>query len=112
MKWNPFSRKGETVSKEEHEHLEVAFNKMMSERDALRIECDRIVNTNHRQAYCIQQCAAILGPDFSATIDGLPQGVRHVVDELNALRTQAERRKAQARSNLKQFRDQKAVANG
>src|ERR1700740_3137895 len=57
------------------------------ERDAAYAERDHFAHANHRQAYCIQQCAAILGPNFSATVDGLPKGVRHVVDRLAAPET-------------------------
>lgn len=34
-------------------------------------------------AHCINQCAAHIGPDTSATIDGLPLAVKRVVDERN-----------------------------
>lgn len=43
----------------------------------------------HRQAYCIQQCAAHIGPETAATIDGLPKAVKRIVAELAAAKSRA-----------------------
>ena len=43
--------------------------------------------STHRQAFCMHQCAAHLGSDTAATIEGLPIAVEHVVKDRNALRT-------------------------
>ncbi|WP_308836057.1 hypothetical protein [Paraburkholderia sp. SARCC-3016] len=68
----------------------------LSEDDAARAEMiaerDAAVMSAHRQALCIQQCAAHIGPDTSATIDGLPLAVKRVMrerDEANAVMTDA-----------------------
>lgn len=54
----------------------------------------------HRQAFCIQQAAAAIGPDASATVEGLPKAVRHVVAHAEA----AERQRDEAREALRQAR--------
>jgi len=59
------------------------------ERAAFVAERDAAIMSTHRQALCIQQCAAHIGPDTSATIDGLPLAVKRVVQERNAARTAA-----------------------
>lgn len=41
----------------------------------------------HRQANCIHQCAAYIGPDTSATIEGLPKAVRHLAEKLTVMET-------------------------
>ena len=65
--------------------------KRTKERDeALERERNCAIAT-HRQAYCIQQCASIIGPDTSATIDGLPKAVKRVTEKLAALAEQNEK---------------------
>lgn len=59
-------------------NLETALAAMTNERDEL-------ATANHRQASCIHVTAANLGPDCSATVDGLPKAARHVVAERDAL---------------------------
>jgi len=50
----------------------------------LTAERDRLAEANHRQAACINYTVAELGPDSSATIEGLPKAARHVVATLRA----------------------------
>ena len=74
--------------KEECESLREQVEKLTKERDeALERERNCAIAT-HRQAYCIQQCASIIGPDTSATIDGLPKAVKRVTEKLAALAEQ------------------------
>jgi hypothetical protein len=54
------------------------------ERTALIAERDAAIMSTHRQALCIQQCAAHIGRETPATIDGLPLAVKRVVEELAA----------------------------
>ena len=71
--------------------LREQVEKLTKERDeALERERNCAIAT-HRQAYCIQQCASIIGPDTSATIDGLPKAVKRVTEKLAALAEQNER---------------------
>lgn len=51
----------------------------------LKSELARVLDANSRQASCIHQCAAVIGPDASATIDGLPRAVKHLVEQLQAI---------------------------
>ena len=77
--------------KEECESLREQVEKLTKERDeALERERNCAIAT-HRQAYCIQQCASIIGPDTSATIDGLPKAVKRVTEQLAALAEQNRR---------------------
>ena len=79
--------------KEECESLREQVEKLTKERDeALERERNCAIAT-HRKAYCIQQCASIIGPDTSATIDGLPKAVKRVTEKLAALAEQNERQK-------------------
>lgn len=57
---------------------------LLKEIEALKQERDSLVHANHSQAYCIQQCAAIIGPETSGTIDGLPKAVKHLVSRAEA----------------------------
>lgn len=50
----------------------------------------------HRQASCLHQCAALIGPDTVSTVAGLPKAVKHLV----ALAERAEAALAQAREAL------------
>jgi hypothetical protein len=59
------------------------------ERAALIAERDAAIMSTHRQAACIQQCAAHIGPDTSATIDGLPLAVKRLIEERDAARASA-----------------------
>lgn len=52
---------------------------------AVEAERDELATANHRQASCIHVTAANLGPDCSATVDGLPKAARHVAAERDAL---------------------------
>lgn len=52
---------------------------------AMTKERDELATANHRQASCIHVTAANLGPDCSATVDGLPKAARHVAAERDAL---------------------------
>ena len=77
--------------KDECEALREQVEKLTKELDeALERERNCAIAT-HRQAYCIQQCASIIGPDTSATIDGLPKAVKRVTEKLAALAEQNER---------------------
>ena len=60
------------------EAAETALAAMTKERDDL-------ANANYRQASCIHVAAANLGPNCSATVDGLPKAARHVAAERDAL---------------------------
>ncbi|HVM93422.1 MAG TPA: hypothetical protein VMT67_11455 [Terriglobales bacterium] len=55
------------------------------ESAALIAERDAAIMSTHRQALCIQQCAAHIGPDTSSTIEGLPRAVKRLVDDHAAL---------------------------
>lgn len=44
--------------------------------------------STHRQAICIQQCAAAIGPETSATINGLPNAVKALAEHNAALEAQ------------------------
>lgn len=50
--------------------------------DRLKEDLVRVLDANSRQAFCIQQCAASIGPDTVGTIDGLPRAVKHLVNQL------------------------------
>lgn len=79
--------------REEISTLREQVEKLTKERDeALERERNCAIAT-HRKAYCIQQCASIIGPDTSATIDGLPKAVKRVTEKLAALAEQNERQK-------------------
>lgn len=43
-------------------------------------DLNTLTDANHRQALCINFTASALGPDISATIDGLPKAARHVLN--------------------------------
>ena len=45
---------------------------------------------NHRQAACIHLTAQALGPDYSATIKGLPKAAKHVASLLSEVQAQAQ----------------------
>ena len=78
---------------QEIESLREQVEKLTKELDkALERERNCAIAT-HRQAYCIQQCASIIGPDTSATIDGLPKAVKRVTEKLAALAEQNEKMK-------------------
>ncbi len=75
-------------------NVEEQLAALTKERDeALDRERNCAIAT-HRQAYCIQQCASTIGPDTSATIDGLPKAVKRAVGELAALASQNEKMRA------------------
>jgi hypothetical protein len=57
----------------------IEIDKLIAERDAA-------IMSTHRQALCIHQCAAHIGPETPATIDGLPLAVRRVVLERDEAR--------------------------
>lgn len=97
-----FKKKEPMITLAEHERIVAGLNKQLTEQFDLS---SKFAAANHRQAYCIQQCAAILGPDFAATVDGLPNGVRHVVSELSRLKAARQRGNA----NLKQNRKREAA---
>lgn len=59
------------------------------ERAALIAERDAAIMSTHRQAICIQLCAAHIGPETSATIEGLPNAVKRLVKERDAVRATA-----------------------
>jgi hypothetical protein len=46
----------------------------------------QLAEANHRQARCLHETAAALGPDYSFTIDGLPKAAHHVAGQLAAAR--------------------------
>lgn len=56
---------------------------------ALIAERDAAMMSTHRQALCIQQCAAHIGRETAATIDGLPLAVKRLVEERDAARAAA-----------------------
>ncbi|KGX96474.1 hypothetical protein Y023_5062 [Burkholderia pseudomallei A79D] len=56
---------------------------------ALIAERDAAIMSTHRQAMCIQQCAAHIGRETAATIDGLPLAVKRLVEERDAARAAA-----------------------
>jgi len=61
----------------------------------LEEERDSAVLATHRQAFCIQQCVAHIGPETSATIDGLPKAVQALVATLTASQAERERLKGE-----------------
>jgi hypothetical protein len=54
----------------------------------LREELEKACLSTHAQAYCINQCAAHIGPETSATIKGLPESVKHLVATLATVETE------------------------
>lgn len=46
---------------------------------AMTKERDELAKTNNRQAACLHYTAAELGPDYVATVDGLPKAARHAL---------------------------------
>lgn len=56
----------------------------------LERERDSAVLSTHRQAMCINDCAAHIGPETSATIKGLPKAVKHLAAERDSLRAELE----------------------
>jgi len=65
-----------------------ASNTLIEEQAAriatLEKERDLAIESNYRQAGCIHQCSAHLGPDSSGMIEGLPLAVKHAVTRANA----------------------------
>lgn len=59
----------------------------------LERERDSAVLSTHRQAMCINDCAAHIGPETSATIEGLPKAVKHLAAERDSLRAELEKAK-------------------
>lgn len=53
---------------------------------ALIDERDAAVMRTHMQAFCIQQCAAHIGPDTATTLYGLPKAVKRIVQERDEAR--------------------------
>jgi hypothetical protein len=51
----------------------------------LEAELTNACLATHRQAYCINLCAAYIGPDTSATIDGLPLAVKRLTSTVKRL---------------------------
>lgn len=73
------------VIKDELEKTKIARDKCL-QLLATRVEASRLdeaCDSTHRQAHCINQCAAHIGTDTPATIDGLPLAVKHVVYQRN-----------------------------
>lgn len=66
---------------DEHDRAEAAETALA----AMTKERDDLANANYRQASCIHVAAANLGPNCSATVDGLPKAARHVAAERDAL---------------------------
>jgi hypothetical protein len=66
----------------------VDFREMLRGRNAsqemaqLKSDLARALDANGRQASCLHQCAAAIGPDTSWTVDGLPRAVKHLVEQL------------------------------
>lgn len=97
------------VGAEKIDRYEAALASKDETIERLCAERDSLAQANHRQAYCIQQCAAILGPETSASVDGLPKAVRRIVDELSAFRAAREK----SNSNLRAANERrKAKAAG
>lgn len=59
---------------------------VISRAETAERERDEAIAANYRQAGCIHQCAAHLGPDASGTIDGLPLAVKAAVTERDEAR--------------------------
>lgn len=81
------------------------------EWEALIAERDAAILSTHRQAFCIEQCAAHIGPETPATINGLPLAVKRVVEERDAARasaneTEAAGATAEAATLLRQARNE------
>ncbi len=49
--------------------------------DGVKKRLGEAIMSTHRQVQCINECAAHIGPDTSATIRGLPLAVKRVVAE-------------------------------
>ncbi|ARL90967.1 hypothetical protein [Burkholderia pseudomallei] len=75
------------------------------ERAALIAERDSAIMSTHRQALCIQQCAAHIGPETAATIDGLPLAVKRVVEERDAARASSANETGAEGATLPQIAD-------
>ena len=65
-------------------NLRLRVTELEAKLAAAERELHIAVMSTHRQADCINQCAAAIGPDTSATIDGLPRAVRHLATRLSA----------------------------
>lgn len=81
--------------------LNAANGTLRKELSEARAEVERVNGlareaalATHRQAYCIQQCAAHIGPDALATINGLPNAVKTVVARAKAAEAEVERKDA------------------
>lgn len=59
---------------------------MTAEIARLRDELDNLADANLRQAHCINLTAQALGPDYAATIDGLPKAAKHVAVQFTEAR--------------------------
>jgi len=75
---------------------------LLAERDRLADEVARLTaevesysEANYRQALCIDFAAGALGPNYSATIEGLPKACRHMKLRAEAAEAEAERLRAE-----------------
>lgn len=66
------------------ERVVALIQSQAAEIERLTRERDDAIAANYRQAGCIHQCAAHLGPDASGTIDGLPLAVKALVTRAEA----------------------------
>jgi septal ring factor EnvC (AmiA/AmiB activator) len=82
----------DTFSGFKNENIESTLAKQSDQINILRDENEHLkqqlascAESTHRQAICINQCAAEIGNDASATIDGLPLAVRNLKQQLASM---------------------------
>ena len=80
----PASR-GDYVRYEDYAALSAALEAEKARNEKLEVDMANFAEANHRQANCIHFTAQNLGPEYSATIDGLPKAARHVAARAEAL---------------------------
>lgn len=77
------AQKGGTIhapTQDAYDAVCAARDKWQARAEKAEAEINMLTDANHRQALCINFTASALGPDISATIDGLPKAARHVLN--------------------------------
>lgn len=67
------------------EKAEAERDRLAAQLAKAETDCAMFADANARQAMCISFTAANLGPEYSATIEGLPKAARHVSTERDRL---------------------------
>lgn len=60
-------------------------DRLAAQLDKAKADCAMFADANARQAMCISFTAANLGPEYCATIEGLPKAAKHVSAERDRL---------------------------